>query len=215
VHTIQYQGSHSLSIQFADYHEVHEQREMTRRFSLIMSFGLLGSFVAGWLMDLIGLVICTFVTLVLGQLHMLIIVFFGDQMPLMTLGFVVYTLFRCFLYPVFIASLSARLGFKYFGILSGIGFATSGLAQLCIAPLVHAVQGSCVDSAEDCRHGAWTQLHIIQLILFILLGSIPLWDHRVDVQRQKAIDLSKIFSSTPMYGAVEGSWSSDDPGLEL
>jgi hypothetical protein len=146
---------------------------------------------------------------------MLIIVFFGDQMTLMTAGFVVYTLFRCFLYPVFIASLSARLGFKYFGILSGIGFAISGLAQLCIAPLVHTVQGSCIDSSEDCHHGAWPQLHIIQLVLFISLGFIPLWDHRVEMQRQKAIELSTIFSSTPMYGAVEGSWSSDDAGLEL
>ena len=189
---------------------------MTRRFSLIMSFGLLGSFVAGWLMDLIGLMTCTVVTLVLGQVHMLILMFFGNHMPLMTVGFVVYTLFRCFLYPVYIASLSARLGFKYFGILSGIGFAISGLSQLCIAPLVHAVQESCLDTFQDCRHdGAWTPLHVIQLIFFILLEFIPLWDHCADVQKRKAIDLSKIFSSTPMYGAVEGSWSSDDPGLEL
>lgn len=185
--------------------------EMTNRFSLIMSFGLLGSLIAGWLMDRIGLETCTFVTLVLGQVHMLIIFFFGEHMPLMTLGFVIYTLFRCFLFPVFIASLSARLGFKYFGILSGIGFAISGLAQLCIAPLVHAVQGSCVESLEtDCRHGAWPQLHIIQLVLFLLLGFIPLWDHRVEVQRQKAIELSKIFTSTPIYGAVESSWSSEE-----
>jgi MFS family permease len=194
------------------------QHEMTNRFSLIMSFGLLGSFIAGWLMDLIGLETCTFVTLVLGQVHMLIIVFFGDHMPLMTVGFVIYTLFRCFLFPVFIASLSARLGFKYFGILSGIGFALSGVAQLCIAPLVHAVaHGSCgVESLEtDCSHGAWPQLHIIQLVLFILLGFIPLWDHRVEAQRQKTIALSKIVSSTPMYGAVEGSWSSEGDGFEL
>jgi MFS family permease len=189
---------------------------MTNRFSLIMSFGLLGSLVAGWLMDLIGLETCTFVTLVLGQVHMLIIVCFGDRMPLMTVGFVIYTLFRCFLFPVYIASLSARLGFKYFGILSGIGFAISGVAQLCIAPLVHAVQGSCVESLEtDCGHGAWPQLHIIQLVLFILLGFIPLWDHRVEVQRQKAIELSQIFSSTPIYGTMESSWSSEGSAFAL
>ena len=88
--------------------------------------------------------------------HMVTLTMLGN-VPMMTIGFVIYTLFRAFLYPVFIACISDKLGFKYFGILMGIGFAVSGIVQLGIAPLANAVQGTChlqeeyVDGCIDWR----------------------------------------------------------------
>jgi MFS family permease len=190
-----------------------------------MSFGLVGSFVAGWLMDLVGLETCTLVTLALGMLHMIILSVFATNMSIMTCGFVVYTLFRQFLYPVFIASLSAKLGFKYFGMLSGIGFAISGLAQVGIAPLAKAVQGTChlETVMAGCSPGAWKELHWIQTCVFGVLGIIPIWDHRMEVERQEVIS-KRICSQTSLslaYGALEVvsptmcSSSSSPAGMEL
>ena len=195
---------------------------MIRTFSVVMSFGILGSFIAGWLMDLVGLEACTFLTLSLGTLHMIILCLFASNVPIMTLGFVVYTLFRQFLYPVFIACLSAKLGFKYFGILSGIGFAISGLGQLFIAPLAQLVQGTCHFEpilVEECSPGEWQKLHWIQTFLFILLGFIPIWDHRVEIERQNAIG-KKLRSQTSLspYGAMEvspTSASTSSPNMDF
>lgn len=186
-----------------------------------MSFGIFGSFVAGWLMDLVGLETCTLLTLGLGALHMAILALFATSMPIMTLGFVVYTLFRQFLYPVFIASVSAKLGFKYFGILLGIGFAASGLAQLFIAPVAQLVQGTCHlhdVPVDGCSPGAWKELHFVQMGLFVLMGILPVWDHRVEIARQKAV-LMRIQSQASFvsYGAVEASPQtlSTSPNLSL
>jgi len=188
-----------------DEYSVDEQHAMTQTFSLVLSFGILGSFIAGWLMDLVGLETCTLVTLSFGILHMVILLWLGS-LPEMTLGFVIYTLFRQFLFPVFIASLSAKLGFKYFGMLSGIGFAISGIMQLCIAPLAQAVQGTChFDQVEGCSQGEWKQLHVIQICVFCFLGILPIWDHRVQMERQQAV-LERIRSQTSLtaaYGSVE------------
>lgn len=182
---------------------------MTNTFSLVLSFGIFGSFVAGYLMDVFGLETCTLLTLLLGILHMTTLLLLGND-GAMTIGFVVYTLFRQFLFPVFIASLSAKLGFKYFGILSGLAYAASGVSQLCIAPLAQAVQGTChlhVEYTEHCSVGQWKELHVIQILVLVVLGILPIWDHRVQVQRQEAL-MERIRSQTSMasstaYGSVE------------
>jgi hypothetical protein len=118
-------------------------------------------------------------------------------------GYIIYTMFRQFLFPVYIACLSARLGFKYFGILNGLGFAVSGVAQLFIAYVVRAVQGTChTDIGSDCTHGRWTQLHIVQVCILSLLLVIPLLDHYAEKnQAAKA-------SQTQQYIAIELDYGS-------
>jgi MFS family permease len=136
-----------------------------RTFTLITSTGVVVSFLIGVLMDRAGLVACTLLTLLLGQLHMLFLILGHDNQAALLLGFVVYTFFRQILYPLYIACLSARLGFKYFGILSGIGFTLSGITQLGMAPLVLAVQGD-----------HWMALHISQFLVLTILWGVPAVD---------------------------------------
>lgn len=179
---------------------------MIQAFSFVLSFGILGSFVAGRLMDIVGLETCALVTLSLGILHVATLLLLRNEL-VMRLGFVIYTLFRAFLFPVFIASLSSKLGFKYFGILRGIGFAASGVIQLGIAPLARAVQGTCHlndELVDGCSVGNWKVLHVIQIIIFVLLGIIPIWDHRVLTQRQELI-MERVQSQTSLGSSSSGT----------
>jgi MFS family permease len=183
-------------LQLADFQQYStaEQHDLVRTFTLIMSGGVVASFIVGWLMDRIGLESCTALTLMLGMLHMVVLGLYSDHRVWMIFGFCVYVIFRQFLFPVYIASLTARLGYKYFGILNGLGFAISGVAQAFMGSLVQVVQGTChmrrTDDnsfSEDCDHGRWEQLHGIQ---FILLGSlilVPFFDHKEKTRQEKRI----------------------------
>jgi hypothetical protein len=57
---------------------------------------------------------------VLGMAYLLVLSSAGSSLSWMIACFMIYVLLRQFLFPVFIASLTANLGFKYFGLLSGI-----------------------------------------------------------------------------------------------
>jgi MFS family permease len=186
----------SLSKELADFHQyTHSvQHELAETFTLFMSLGVLASVLAGFLIDLFGVEICTVMTLVFGQLEMFILILFGNDRAMMTLSFFCYTMFRSFLYPVFIASLTSRLGFKYFGILLGMGFAISGIGQLLMAPLAGLVQGDChltgsdiVTDDGDCFSGLWLSLHYLELFVLLALMAIPFMDHRAKIGRETAI----------------------------
>lgn len=71
------------------------------------------------------------------------------------------------------------MGFKYFGILRGVGFVLSGASQLEIVALVRAVQGSCHVTIGNmsCTHGYWTELHLLFAILLIVLIGVPVMDY--------------------------------------
>jgi MFS family permease len=187
----------------------------------VCSFGILGSIFIGWLMDRTGLETCTALTLVMGSSQSLILTLFSDKSYMMILGFVMYSFFRQFLFPVFVASLSAKMGFKYYGILSGIGFALSGLSQLYIATVVEAIEGSCheciLDDEEPCTQGSWKVLHMIQCIVLLLLLGIPAYDRWWNVQSEprlrKRVDLTnqQHAESSQLYGALEGIVEADTP----
>ena len=169
----------ALPTELADMNDftVERQHGLARTFTLISSIGVLAAFAIGWLMDRVGLVACTTLTVVMGQLHMIIIIVWNDRPMPMIFGFVVYTIFRQFLFPVYIACLSTHLGFKYFGILNGLGFAASGVTQLFIAELVRAVRGTCyVAAGEGCYQGTWKELHIVQLCILSALLIVPAID---------------------------------------
>jgi len=204
----------SLSTELADEQvfSVEVQHDLSRNFTLIMSGGFMVSMFVGWLMDRVGLETCTIVTLILGQASLVLRMVAGTETyynpVMMLMGFVVYTLFRQFLFPVFIASLTAKLGFKYFGILSGIGFALSGVAQVFMAMLVHGLAGDChlhppqeqkqqqhtsassTETLPSCSHGSWLQFHLFQLILLCLLTVIPLQDRRGAARQKQRMESS-------------------------
>jgi hypothetical protein len=163
---------------------------MARDFTITMSMGMVGSVVVGLLIDLLGIEICTAITLISGQIQNLMLLLFGKSYAFTRASFVFYTIFRQFLYPVFIASLTSRLGFKYFGILLGIGFALTGLAQPVFVVLSEALQGDCHlydESVTNCDHGHWILAHTLQFLLLGALLIIPWLDYRDRVQRELKI----------------------------
>jgi MFS family permease len=182
----------SISTEMADQQifPLDTQHDLAHSFTLIMSGGLMASVLVGWLMDRLGLETCTIVTLALGQSSLILRMAAGQSDLVMVLGFTLYTLFRQFLFPVFIAGLTTRLGFKYYGILSGTGFALSGIAQFFMAAMVHALAGDCHLQTESiyglvpCNHGAWNVFHILQIALLGVLTLIPILDRREAARQQ-------------------------------
>jgi hypothetical protein len=144
----------------------------------------------------------------MGQVQMLFLGFFSDNQSLVVASFWIYAFFRQFLYPVFISSLTSHLGFKYFGILLGVGFFAGGLAQLFLATLVEAVQGDCREQKQeaqgDCSHGFWKQLQIIQFVVLGVLMIVPLQDRRDRLEQERLMKtvLSIGYPPTPGYGAL-------------
>ncbi len=142
-----------------------------------------------------------------GQFQMLIVLFFDQFQSLMVTSFCFYTLFRSFLYPLFIASLTSRLGFKYFGVLLGIGFAISGLFQLLMAPLHDTIAGDCHLSAspepsgeDDCFEGLWISLHLLQLSALLGLMIVPYLDYRAKVAYEEAVNHYRARSNASFIG---------------
>jgi hypothetical protein len=164
----------------------------------------------GILIDNLGVEICTSMSLVFGQLQMVIVLFWEKRQSMMAVSFCLYTLFRAFLYPVFIASLTSRLGFKYFGLLLGIGFAVSGLFQLLMAPLNNFVAGDChlKDSADpsgedNCFNGLWVSLHLLQLSALLGLMIVPYLDYRAKIAHEAVVADYKARSPFG-YGSISG-----------
>lgn len=185
------------------------QHELARSFTVIMSSGALVSIPIGWLIDQIGVEACTFLTLLMGQLQMLLLLFGEDNIHCVTVSFWVYTLFRQFLYPVYISSLTSRLGFKYFGVLLGIGFGLGGMAQLFLYPLDALVQGDCrlqdetilmEGRAEECDNGIWRELHVIQALILLVLWVVPLLDHQEKMRREQKIKEILSRRTSTLYG---------------
>merc|ERR1712110_933294 len=106
-------------------------------------------------------------TLTLGILHLSMTIFYARVRPVLISSFVVYILFRQISFPLFFGSITSKLGFKYFGLLQGIGFGLAGLSQTFIAPLVSFVSGTChkYEMSRPCDHGMWNELHSIQMII--------------------------------------------------
>jgi hypothetical protein len=171
------------------------QHLLARTLTLIMSSGVVGSVVSGLLMDRLGLQQCAVVLLLLGICHASILITFHGQFFWMVGGFLVYTQFRSLLYPLYIGSISSQLGFKYFGLLNGLGFAIAGIAQVFQASLVQHVQGSChylattttyTATPNACDGGLWTQLHQTEVLILVALMLAPACQGLEDARRKRS-----------------------------
>lgn len=157
-------------------------------------------------MDRVGLEACTALTIVIGQLQGIILLFFGNCRPLLILSFVLYGSFRQFLFPVFIATLIHQFGFKYFGLLSGIAFAVSGISQSLLASLVEMTEGTChlheSPERETCSVGHWKALHAIEIAALMLLLIVPAAEYKDRKRRHKLIDDNLRLRLSDGYGTI-------------
>ena len=180
-------ASLNTELEDLDHFTIVQQHNLSQQFTWLLSLGMLYAVLVGWLMDRVGLEVCTILTLLLGQLSTLLMMIASldcvsetNAYTILLIGFALYSLFRQFLFPVFLAYITARLGFKYFGILSGIGFALSGAAQWFLADLVAVVHHGWNGAGSSW----WVGFHIFQIVLLGVLMIIPIVDHR-DVQRRE------------------------------
>jgi hypothetical protein len=195
---------------------VQEQNDLTRQFTLIMSLGVVASLLVGVVMDHSGVEAATACTIALALLYNLLLLVVSAQQPPSTAvlytGFVVYVMFRQFLFPVSIALQTARLGFKYFGLLNGISSLVAGIIQLLMATVVRFAQGTChryssgdVPLMTDaCDHGRWQLLHVGQCFVLIALLLVPVLDRRERLlQAERVREIVRVRSSwNILYGGA-------------
>lgn len=202
---------------------------MASTLSFIDAAAILCAPLSGYLLDSVGFGAAASVAILLGIGQMILLLVadmrvldssfdspdFPLIMGLMMGSFVCYAAFRAFLFPYFFASLSKKLGFRFFGLLSGISFCASGVCQLAIAPISALFDGECHHINDNtfeeyheelCDQGKWKLLHITQLVNFLLLLSIPYLDKRAD-----AVAAKKMHSHAD---AEYGSTSSEDAMAE-
>jgi len=187
----------SITTELADANDfsVRQQNQLTQLFTIIMSGGFVASFVIGLIMDHAGVEAATGWTIALALLHELILLCRSDRPTWLTVAFVIYVFFRQFLFPVSIALITARLGFKYFGLLNGMAFLLSGVVQLFMVPVVNLVKGTChqYNSSDaplildTCDHGQWPQLHAAAFVVLALLLLVPWYDRRAQAAQAQRV----------------------------
>ena len=213
-----YVASFSTEMVDCSFLSAGDQHHLAQIFTTVISFGFIPSLLLGRLLDAFGIDVCNAITLLCGQVQVLILIFLGSSFTWKVISFIPYVFFRQFLFPNFIAALMGRLGFKYFGLLNGIGFAVSGLAQLFMSALVGLIESHC-DGSIQCKRETWVLTHWVEFAGFTVLLSIPILDHWDEVLKKRMIretfgsrrsltsSLASINESRPLISTV-------DDGLE-
>eukprot|EP00640_Fibrocapsa_japonica_P001215 CAMPEP_0113937640 /NCGR_PEP_ID=MMETSP1339-20121228/4221_1 /TAXON_ID=94617 /ORGANISM="Fibrocapsa japonica" /LENGTH=434 /DNA_ID=CAMNT_0000940485 /DNA_START=155 /DNA_END=1459 /DNA_ORIENTATION=- /assembly_acc=CAM_ASM_000762 len=168
-----------LGDQKASYHlyDVSERAHAQEIFTFVMAFiPVLGLPFIGYLMDKKGFPL-TLVVILLMSIVYGICCMIPSKLSLYT-GFVIYSVWRAWTFTYFFAAMGNQLGFKYFGVLTGLAY----FAESIVCQLNHVVTplaiGTCYKDLDmdECSEGHWLEKNIAQIICFILLLSIPLWD---------------------------------------
>ena len=102
--------------------------------------------------------------------------------------FVFYGLFRTFVFTFAFAYLSDTMGFRYFGMLSGMMFLLCGLVGFLMYPLVHWAHR---DSPENASH-RWYLMNLVRFILFIFSYGFCIQDY-LD-RKKKSMQISLLDS---------------------
>ena len=192
--------------------DLQVQHQLAVLLSFIDAAAIVCAPLSGYLLDSVGFVPTALITIFLGILQMILLLVAGSQVSIMTASFVSYSIFRAFLFPYFFASLSKKIGFRFFGILSGVAFCASGISQLSIAPLAIVIEGTCHEyddiTETNCSEGKWNEIHITQIVSLTVLLLIPILDYCADKKEQKAQVPLEDKSSRSSYGST-------DKGTEL
>eukprot|EP00977_Amphora_coffeiformis_P000949 scaffold202_cov180-Amphora_coffeaeformis.AAC.1 len=159
------------------------QHELAEILSFIDAGAIVCAPFSGFMLETVGFTQTALFTIMIGTSWIVILMLAGASEILMVTSFVAYAIFRSFLFPYFFATLSRKMGFRFFGMLSGLAFCTSGLTQFAIAPIALLVEGDCHEydminptASEGCDGGSWKMVHFIQLANTLLLLSIPYLD---------------------------------------
>jgi Major Facilitator Superfamily len=191
--------------------DLAKQHEMARLLSFIDAGAIIFAPLSGYLLDSAGFAVTAVITITLGIAQMIFLLMAGSRESFMIASFVSYAVFRAFMFPYYFASLSKKLGFRFFGILSGVSFCASGISQLAIAPLAVVVEGTCHEFDDinemSCDQGEWAIAHAVQISTLVALLLIPVVDtcsikRQQHQQRMLAHQLLHSSTSPSSYGSV-------------
>ena len=185
------------------------QHELARLLSFIDAGAIVCAPLSGYLLDSVGFTHTAVITIGLGVCQMCLLLIAGSHEGTMVASFVAYAIFRAFLFPYFFASLSKKIGFRFFGVLSGMSFCISGFSQLAIAPLALRIEGDCHEydsiSMMSCGEGSWNLIHAIQAANLVLLLIVPVLDTRAEKKKEEVDP----FQDSPYGSLGKGTELSD------
>jgi hypothetical protein len=170
-----YIASISAELNVSNEFDDNTANTLIQEFSYISFAGVIFSPMAGYLIDSIGSFWANTITCFVGILQMMLLLLSNGEAQMIE-SFIMYNLFRSFLYPCFFSGLADTIGFKFYGVISGVVVAISGFMFLLFAPLVARFAiGACDEdsngeSERDCSFGNWNKVHMLQSFsLFILI----------------------------------------------
>ena len=189
------------------------QHSLTRWLSFLDAGAIVAAPLSGFMLDSVGFAPTAVVTIALGILQHVCLLMAGSNSHVMIASFTAYAVFRAFLFPYFFASMSRRMGFRYFGFLSGISFCVSGFTQFGVASVALMVEGDCHEISDylaeqdiGCNEGSWGIAHCVQIAILGLLLFVPLLDVRLEQQRHASFlneeSSSFLPSSSSDYGSI-------------
>lgn len=192
-----------------------DQHTLTRWLSFLDAGAIVAAPLSGYLLDSVGFAPTAFITITLGIMQQTCLLVAGTNSAIMIFSFGTYAIYRAFLFPYFFASLSRKMGFRFFGFLSGISFCLSGLTQFGVAPIAYIVEGDCHQYPADtikgsdlsCEEGSWRAIHLIQIAVLLLLLFVPIFDTwSAKKSKGKAVltqETASLSAHSADYGAIE------------
>ena len=173
------------------YFDYEMQHTLTRWLSFLDAGAIVCAPISGYLLDSVGFIPTAIITICLGIIQQSCLLVAKSSTFLMIVSFTTYAIYRAFLFPYFFASLSRKMGFTYFGLLSGTSFSIAGITQFNIASLATYISGTCHEYVDvndgdvQCDQGRWMFIHWIQILSLIALLLIPAWDAYAEKQEEK------------------------------
>lgn len=195
-------------------YDPEDQHTLTRWLSFLDAGAIVAAPLSGYLLDSVGFAPTAVITISLGVVQQVCLLTAGANSGIMIFSFGTYAIYRAFLFPYFFASLSRKMGFRFFGFLSGISFCVSGFTQFTVAPVASLVEGDCHEiegymqgeGDSVCDEGNWATIHLIQIANLVLLLLVPLLDIRSDQKENEKIleseETAQLSSHSAEYGAI-------------
>jgi MFS family permease len=193
-----YIGSFDVQLGDGNYLNDYERHNYARLFTLTITMGIIFIPIIGGIMDKYNFPIASLATSSFGFLWMCFLIV--ETKFSLIISFIMYAIYRTFLFTFVFAYLADTLGFKYFGVLAGLMFMMGGLLSLLQVPIVEVISGTCHrihhegETEGDCDQGHWRVLNTIVglMILCTLYFSWQDWVRREqlkvfnDIQSRKA-----------------------------
>ena len=185
-------GTMDIQLGDSNLYDIEERQDYDRIFALLMTCGVLGIPIVGTMMDGLGFPVTSLTLITFGCLWSLCL--FSQIKSLLILSFILYALFRTFLFTFLFAYAADTLGFKYFGILVGIMFVAGGVVSLLQYPLTQWATGTCHNISNlqfSCLPGRWIYIHLLMIITMFLSYSFTYYDW---IRRKSISSLKKVNS---------------------